>query len=81
MNKGVLAATCRIRLRDKALWLRINSRRWEQLNATVCDQFIPHIREPAEGRRITFLRGKSGEVNSLSVEYYRVKGVRFTRAD
>jgi CubicO group peptidase (beta-lactamase class C family) len=76
-----LAATYRIRLRDKALWLRVNSRRWEQLDATVHDEFIPYIREPRDGRRITFLRGKSGEVNSLSVEYYRVKGVRFTRAD
>ena len=76
-----LAATYRIRVRDKALWLRVNSRRWEQLDATVHDEFIPYIREPRDGRRITFLRGESGEVNSLSVEYYRVKGVRFTRAD
>ena len=74
-----LAATYRIRVRDNALWLRINSRRWEQLDATVRDEFIPHLREPADGRILTFQRNDSGEVNALSVEYYRVKGVRFTK--
>lgn len=74
-----LATTYRIRVRDKALWLRINSRRWEQLDATVRDEFIPHIREPSDGRRITFLRDENGEANGLSVEHYRVKGVRFFR--
>jgi CubicO group peptidase (beta-lactamase class C family) len=74
-----LAATYRIRVRDNQLWLRINSRRWERLDATVRDEFIPHVREPTDGRIITFLRNDGGEVNGLSVEYYRVKGVRFTR--
>jgi hypothetical protein len=74
-----LAATYRIRVRDKQLWLRVNSRRWEQLDATVQDEFIPHIREPWDGRQLTFLRNNDGEVNGLSVAYYRVKGVRFTK--
>jgi CubicO group peptidase (beta-lactamase class C family) len=74
-----LAATYRIRVRDKALWLRINSRRWEQLDATVRDEFIPHLREPWDGRQITFLRHENGEVRGLSAAYYRVKGVRFEK--
>jgi hypothetical protein len=74
-----LAAIYRLRVRDQALWLRINSRRWEQLDATVRDEFIPHIREPFDGRQITFLRNKDGEVNGLSAAYYRVKGVRFMK--
>jgi hypothetical protein len=74
-----LAATYRVRVRDKALWLRINSRRWEQLDATVRDEFIPHLREPWDGRQITFLRDENGEVRGLSAAYYRVKGVRFEK--
>ena len=51
-----LAATYRLTIRDGQLWLRVNSRRWEQLDPTVRDEFVPHRREPADGRIITFLR-------------------------
>jgi CubicO group peptidase (beta-lactamase class C family) len=74
-----LAATYRFTVRDNLLWLRVNSRRWEQLDATVRDEFIPHIREAADGRIISFLRNHTGTVSALSIEYYRVKGVQFTK--
>ncbi len=74
-----LAATYRLAVRDNGLWLRVNSRRWEELEATVRDEFIPRLREPPEGRIITFLRNESAQVTGLSIDYYRVKGVRFMK--
>jgi CubicO group peptidase (beta-lactamase class C family) len=73
-----LAATYRLAVRDGRLWLRVNSRRWEALDATVRDEFV-HVQEPADGRVITFLRNEKGDVTGLSIDYYRVKGVRFTK--
>jgi hypothetical protein len=73
-----LAATYRLAVRNGRLWLRVNSRRWEALDATVRDEFV-HVQEPADGRIITFLRNEKGEVTGLSIDYYRVKGVRFTK--
>jgi CubicO group peptidase (beta-lactamase class C family) len=73
-----LAATYRLAVRDGRLWLRVNSRRWEPLDATVRDEFV-HVQEPADARTMTFLRGEKGEVTGLSIDYYRVKGVRFAK--
>lgn len=74
-----LAATYRLAVRDSQLWLRISSRRWEQLDATLRDHFIPHLREPADGRSFAFERSENGEVTGLATDYYRVKGVRFAK--
>ena len=71
--------TYRFVVRDGALWLRIGSRRWEQLDATTKDEFIPHIREPADQRVMSFLRDNGGTVSGLMMDYYRVKGVLFER--
>jgi hypothetical protein len=73
-----LAATYRLIVRDGRLWLRVNSRRWEPLDATVRDEFV-HVEEPADGRIITFPRDERGRVSGLSVAYYRVNGVRFAK--
>jgi hypothetical protein len=73
-----LAATYRLEVRNGTLWLRVNSRRWETLDATVRDEFV-HVQEPADGRIITFLRNEKGSVTGLSIDYYRVTGVRFTK--
>ena len=73
-----LAATYRLAVRDGRLWLRVNSRRWEALDATVRDEFV-HVQEPADARIITFLRNEKGAVTGLSIDYYRVTGVRFTK--
>jgi hypothetical protein len=73
-----LAATYRLEVRDRRLWLRVNSRRWEALEATVHDEFA-HIQEPSDARIITFMRNGKGDVTGLSIDYYRVTGVRFTK--
>jgi CubicO group peptidase (beta-lactamase class C family) len=74
-----LAASHRFLVRDGQLWLRVNSRRWEQLDATVHDEFIPHIREPSDGRIIRFVRNKNDEVTGLSIDSYRITNVRFEK--
>ena len=74
-----LAATYRLIVRDGQLWLRVNSRRWEQLDATVRDEFIPHIREPTDGRLIRFLRNENDDVTGLSIDHFRVTAVRFEK--
>ena len=74
-----LAATYRLVVRDGRFWLRVNSRRWEPLDATVRDEFT-HMQEPADLRIITFLRDEKGEVTGLSIDIGgRLRGVRFTR--
>src|SRR5262249_39684201 len=65
-----LAATYRLTTRNNQLWLRVNSRRWEQLDVTVCDEFIPHLRDPVDGRIIRFLRDDRGKVTGLSADYF-----------
>jgi CubicO group peptidase (beta-lactamase class C family) len=72
-----LSATYRFTVRDGHLWLRVNSRRWERLDPTTRDQFIPHGPQPHGHRIITFLRNDKSEVSGLSVAYGRVKGVQF----
>jgi hypothetical protein len=66
-------------VREGALWLRIGSRRWERLEATVRDEFIPHSREPADMRVMNFLRDERGKINGLAAHYYRVKDVQFVK--
>jgi Domain of unknown function (DUF3471) len=74
-----LAATYRLEVRDGRLWLRVNSRRWEPLDATVRDEFV-HIQEPADIRIITYPRNEKGEVTGLSIDIGgRLRGVRFTK--
>jgi hypothetical protein len=64
---------------DGNLWLRINSRRWERLDPTVRDEFIPHLRDPFDGRIFTFERNDGAAVTGLSAAYYRVSSVRFAK--
>jgi hypothetical protein len=74
-----LAATYRLAVRDGRLWLRVNSGRWEALDATVHGEFV-HMQEPADIRIITFLRNEKGEVTGLSIDCgTRLRGVRFTK--
>ena len=74
-----LAATYRFIVCDGQLWLRVNSRRWERLDATVRDEFIPHSREPTDGRIIRFLRNGNDKVTGLSIDNYRVTAVPFRK--
>jgi CubicO group peptidase (beta-lactamase class C family) len=74
-----LAATYRLEVRDGRLWLRVNSRRWEALDAPVHDEFV-HMQEPADVRIITFLRNEKAEVTGLSIDIGgRLSGVQFTK--
>jgi hypothetical protein len=74
-----LAATYRLAVRDAGLWLRVNSRRWETLDATVQDEFV-HMQEPSDIRIITFLRNEKREVTGLSIDIGgRLRGVEFTK--
>jgi hypothetical protein len=74
-----LAATYRLMLRETQLWLRVNSRRWEELDATVRDEFVPHLREPGDGRIFRFLRNDKGDIAAVSADFYRVSGLRFAK--
>src|SRR5262245_14287776 len=65
-NEG-LAAAYRLAVRDARLWLRVNSRRWEVLEATVRDEFV-HMQEPSDLRIITLLRDEKGKVTGLSID-------------
>lgn len=73
------AATYRFAVKDGALWLRAGSRRWERLDPTVRDEFIPHTRTRHDNRIITYLRDADKKVVGLSIEFWRVKGVRFDK--
>ena len=74
-----LATTYRLEGRDARLWLRVNSRRWEALDATVRDEFV-HMQEPSDIRIITFLRNEKGEVTGLSIDIGgRLRDVRFLK--
>ena len=74
-----LAATYRLALRETHLWLRVNSRRWEQLDATVRDEFVPHLRDSGDGRLFRFLRNDKGNITAIAAEFFRVTGVRFVK--
>jgi hypothetical protein len=74
-----LAAIYRLAVRDGRLWLRVNSRRWEALDATVHDEFV-HMQEPADLRIINFLRNEKGGITGLSIDIGgRLRGVQFTK--
>ena len=76
-----LAATYRLTVKDGALWLRVGSRRWERLDPTVSDEFIPHIRTPHDNRIITFRRDSDHRVVGFSIAFWRVKSVDFKKRE
>ena len=74
-----LTVTYRFAVRDGGLLLRVGNRRWERLDATIRDEFTPHVVRPFDGRIFTFLRDETNKVVGVSVALFRVKGVRFKR--
>jgi CubicO group peptidase (beta-lactamase class C family) len=74
-----LAATYRFRVQDGALWLRVGSRRWERLDPTRVDTFVPHVRTGFDNRILTFRRDERGRVAGLSAALWRVRGVEFVK--
>jgi CubicO group peptidase (beta-lactamase class C family) len=74
-----LAATYRFKVEDDALWLRVNSRRWERLRPVERDEFTLARRDPHDQRFFRFTRGADGVVDGLSSAMWSVQGVEFTR--
>ncbi|HUQ70697.1 MAG TPA: serine hydrolase [Planctomycetaceae bacterium] len=74
-----LAATYRFKVEDDALWLRVNSRRWERLRPLTRDEFTPDRRDPHDQRFIRFSRGDDGTITGLTVTFWRIRGVRFEK--
>ena len=74
-----LGATYRFKVEDGALWLRVNSRRWERFRPLVRDEFTPEARDPHDQRFIRFSRAADGTVDGFSIGFWRVRGVRFDR--
>jgi CubicO group peptidase (beta-lactamase class C family) len=74
-----LGATYRFKVADDALWLRVGSRRWEQLDPTVLDEFVPHIRTAHDQRFFRFERDDDDRLTGMSVAFWRIRGVRFEK--
>jgi hypothetical protein len=74
-----LHATYAFAVRDGSLFLEVNNRRWERLEPTVRDSFIAVGRTDDDNRLFTFLREKEGKVSGLSVDLWRVRGIRLVR--
>jgi len=75
-----LAATYRFKVEDDALWLRVNSRRWERLRPLERDEFTPDRRDPHDQRFFRFTRTAEGTVTGLSARFWRIRGVSFSKA-
>jgi hypothetical protein len=76
-----LAATYRFRVKDGKLWLRVGSRRWERLDSTTSDEFIPHVRTLHDNRILTFRRDEDRRVVGFTIAFWRVKGVSFEKRE
>lgn len=74
-----LKTTYRFRVRGAHLWLRVGNRRWEQLDPTVTDQFIPNVRREFDNRIFTFRRDKQNRIAGVSVSLWRVTGLDFVK--
>jgi len=74
-----LMATYRFKVDDGSLWVRVNSRRWERLRPLVRDEFTPDHRDPHDQRFFRFKRTDDGAVDDLSVGFWRIRGVHFSR--
>jgi CubicO group peptidase (beta-lactamase class C family) len=74
-----LLATYRFQVREGALWLRVNNRRWERLDPTTRDEFVLHDRHPHDIRIFSFERDGSGKVERLRVNFWRVQGLTFSK--
>jgi CubicO group peptidase (beta-lactamase class C family) len=74
-----LQTTYRFSRRDEALWMQVNNRRLERLDATVADTFIPHVRTVDDGRIVRFRRDENKAVVGLTIDLGRVDGLKFDR--
>jgi CubicO group peptidase (beta-lactamase class C family) len=76
-----LMTTYRILKKGDHLWLRVNSERWERLDPTVRDTFVPQRRHLYDNRVIAFRRDAKRQVAGLSAALWRVRGVAFEKRE
>jgi hypothetical protein len=74
-----LGAAYRFKVDQGALWLRVNSRRWERFRPLERDEFTPADRDPHDQRFVRFTRNASGNVTGVSIAFWRVRGVAFSK--
>lgn len=74
-----LAATYIFSIKNESLWVRIGSGGFEQLDATIADEFVPHVRRAFDNRIFTFQRNESKKAVGLKVSLWRVKGVQLEK--
>ena len=75
----VMSITRRVFVRNGALWLQMNNRRHERLEPTLRDTYIASVRRPDDNRIITFVRDEEKRVTALTIDLWRVKGLRFEK--
>ena len=61
------------------LYLRVGSGHWEKLRPLTRDEFAPAILTGYDQRFFRFLRNEAGELNGLSVRFWRIRDLRFAR--
>ncbi|MCA9173401.1 MAG: beta-lactamase family protein [Planctomycetales bacterium] len=73
------------RVRDGRLHLRVNGRRWEPLDPTAADLFVPSQRTPHDQRFFQFVRDSgdpsAGSASKVKVSFWRVRDLEFQRVD
>jgi CubicO group peptidase (beta-lactamase class C family) len=74
-----LLATYRFRVHQGVLQMQINNRSWEELTATLPDQFVPRVRHALDDRILKFARDKNHSPNRLEIDDGRALGVRLQR--
>ncbi|HEY4308447.1 MAG TPA: serine hydrolase [Pirellulales bacterium] len=74
-----LLAAYRFVVREESLHLQVNNRRWERLDPTTTDRFVPHERSNDDNRIIQFLRDDNGRVHAATVDLWRVRGIRLEK--
>jgi hypothetical protein len=76
-----LSSTYLFSIREGALWVRVNSRGWERLDATVRDTFIPRLRVEQDSRFFNFHRNDSDRVVGFDLDYFEAQDVYFEKRD
>lgn len=78
-HNSELPVTYRIQVRNGGLRLRVGARRWEELEPTVADEFIPRRRTGHDQRFLRFARDADGNVSHLLVSFWRVRDLRLDK--
>lgn len=74
-----LGATYRFKVDQDALWLRVNSRRWEKLRPLTREEFTPLTVDPHDQRFLKFTRNSDGELTGFTIAFWRIRGIQFSK--